>query len=262
MRWHWPWPVQRVVLAANAGRPVMTALAISVATLFSTLLGGLLALRLQRRLHLVTSFSAGAILGVAFFDLIPEALDLTAQTVAGGSVLSIVAAAFLACMVLDRSFAPADDASPPSRPAGWRGALGALILTLHSYLDGFAIGLAFTVSRAVGIAVSVAVLVHDFSDGINSVGVVLGNRGNERSARNWLIANAIAPVAGAGSTLFLNVGPHTLAALLALCAGFFIYLSAGDLVPESYRQRPTAATTLATILGAITLFLVTKLSGS
>ena len=47
---------------------------IAAATAVATMLGGLFALSLKRRIAMVLGFSAGAVLGVAFFDLLPEAL--------------------------------------------------------------------------------------------------------------------------------------------------------------------------------------------
>ena len=55
----------------------MTVLLIGLATFMSTLLGGLFALRYRDKLHLILGFSAGAVMGVAFFDLLPEAFSLT-----------------------------------------------------------------------------------------------------------------------------------------------------------------------------------------
>ena len=52
----------------------MTPLVVGVAAFISTMLGGSLALRLRDRLHLILGFSAGAVIAVAFFDLMPEAL--------------------------------------------------------------------------------------------------------------------------------------------------------------------------------------------
>ncbi len=49
---------------------------IALATAAATLLGGLFALRFRDKLHLILGFSAGALIGVAFFDLLPEAINL------------------------------------------------------------------------------------------------------------------------------------------------------------------------------------------
>jgi zinc transporter ZupT len=236
------------------------AVLLSVATFFMTLLGGLVALRLQDRLHLILGFSAGAIIGVAFFDLIPEAITLAASARAVPSVLALVAIGFVGYMILDRTIAPHGHKGARTEKMWKRGALGATSLAVHSFLDGFAIGLAFKVSSAVGAVVAAAVLAHDFSDGINTVGVVLGKKGGSRSALGWLLIDAVAPVIGAASTLVLDLRQDLLGFGLALFAGFFIYISASDLLPESYHDHPTGLTTAMTILGIATVYVAVRLA--
>jgi len=76
---------------------------IGIATFFSTLLGGLFALRLKDRLHLVLGFSAGAIIGVAFFDLMPEAFEIGTKVHSPSFITTIIAVGFLVYLVLDRA---------------------------------------------------------------------------------------------------------------------------------------------------------------
>jgi zinc transporter ZupT len=170
------------------------AIALSLATFISTLLGGLFALHCRDRLHLILGFSAGALIGVAFFDLVPESLEI-ASTAGGEAVASLMAVGFAGYMLLDRTVAPRGDKSPRSEKMWQRGAIGTASLAAHSFLDGFAIGLGFKVSARVGAIVAAAVLVHDFSDGINTVSVILRNDGDNRSAFRWLLIDAVAPVA-------------------------------------------------------------------
>ena len=222
------------------------AIALSAATFLMTLLGGLLALYLKDRLHLILGFSAGAVIGVAFFDLIPEASELLEKSGSTGTALAMVAIGFVAYMILDRTVAPHGHKGERTERLWQRGALGAASLSVHSFLDGFAIGLAFQVSAAVGIVVAAAVLAHDFSDGINTVGIVLGRTGRagSRAAFGWLVDrcrwrrwSARPPTLAAG---FPRGGARPM--LLALFAGFFVYISASDLLPESYHDHPTGWT--------------------
>jgi zinc transporter ZupT len=236
------------------------AIALSIAAFFMTLLGGLLALRLQDRLHLILGFSAGAVIGVALFDLIPEAITLTAATHSVGTPLAAVAIGFVGYMILDRTVAPHGREGTHAEHLWRRGAVGAGSLAVHSYLDGFAIGLGFQASASVGAVVAAAVLVHDFSDGINTVGIVLSKKGGNRSALGWLLVDASAPVLGALTTLAVNLPQDVLGLGLALFAGFFIYISAADLLPESYHDHPTGWTTAMTILGIITVYVVVRLA--
>ncbi|HSV24419.1 MAG TPA: ZIP family metal transporter [Xanthobacteraceae bacterium] len=229
------------------------AIALSLATFISTLLGGLFALYWRDRLHLIVGFSAGALLGVALFELIPESLEL-ASAVGRQAVAGVIAVGFAGYMLLDRTVAPHGDKGPRTKKLWHRGVLGAASLAAHSFLDGFAIGLGFKVSAAVGTIVAAAVLAHDFSDGINTISVILRNKGDNRSAFRWLLIDAAAPVAGAASTLVLPIQQDILGLILALFAGSFLYLSASDLLPESYHDHPTGGTTAMTVLGLLAVY--------
>jgi len=239
---------------------------IAGATFVSTLVGGLVALKLKDQLHLILGFSAGAVLGVAFFDLLPESLDLGGRYHGHAAMTAFVALGFFTYLILDRlvflhaQHAHAVNGSEHETRHVRRGMLGAGSLSIHSFLDGVAIGLAFQVSTPIGIVVAVAVLVHDFSDGINTVGFILKNKGNEKDAFRWLIVDAVAPVAGAGSTLLFHLPEATLSVVLATFCGFFLYIGASDLIPESQHAHPKSLTTLMTILGAGALYAAIRLA--
>jgi zinc transporter ZupT len=228
--------------------------AIAGAAFISTFLGGLLALRLHDKLHLILGFSAGAVIGVAFFDLLPEAIEFGEKFHSPAAILSCTAVGFLSYLVLDRILMFHGDAAP-------RGPFAAGVLCVHSLLDGVAIGLAFQTSHEVGIIVAIAVLTHDFSDGINTMNIVLKNRGDRRHAFRWLLADALAPVLGIASTYFFTLPGEGFGAALALFAGFFLYIGASDLIPESYHAHPKFLTTAMTLAGAAVLYLAIVLIG-
>jgi zinc transporter ZupT len=227
---------------------------IAAATCFSTLCGGLLALKLHDKLHLILGFSAGAVIGVAFFDLLPEAITFGVAFHTPTAILSCTALGFLSYLVLDRILLFHGENVP-------RGRVAAGVLCVHSLLDGIAIGLAFQASHAVGIVVAIAVLTHDFSDGINTMNVVLKNRGSRAQALRWLTVDAIAPVIGVASTMFFTLSGASFGTALALFAGFFLYIGASDLIPESYHAHPKFLTTAMTLAGAAVLYLTIALIG-
>jgi ZIP family zinc transporter len=229
-------------------------LAIAAAAFLSTLCGGLLALRLRDKLHLILGFSAGAVIGVAFFDLLPEAIDFSAQRHDPATVLSFSALGFLFYLVMDRILLFHGEGAP-------RGGVAAGVLCLHSLLDGIAIGLAFQASHQIGIVVTIAVLTHDFSDGINTMNIVLRNGGDRRRAFRWLLVDALAPVAGVASTVFFALPGSAFGTALALFAGFFLYIGASDLIPESYHAHPKFLTTAMTLAGAAVLYAAIALIG-
>lgn len=217
-------------------------------------MGGLLALRLRDRLHLILGFSAGAVIGVAFFDLLPEAVNFGMKFHSSATILSCTALGFLFYLVLDRILLFHGDAAP-------RGLFAAAVLCLHSLLDGIAIGLAFQASHEVGIVVAIAVLTHDFSDGINTMNIVLKSQSSRSAALRWLLLDAAAPVIGVASTYFFTLPGTAFGTVLASFAGFFLYIGASDLIPESYHAHPKFLTTVMTLAGAAVLYLAIALIG-
>lgn len=238
----------------------MTLTLIAAAAFASTMLGGWLALKLRDRMHLILGFSAGAVIAVAFFDLMPEALDL-GESYGSDVILGVVAAGFLLYLLLDRLLLLHGHSHDEAGHGASRGTVRAGSLSLHSFLDGIGIGLAFQVDVAVGLIVAAAVLAHDFSDGINTVSVITRHGGSYKKALRWLTVDALAPVLGILATLLFGVTDENLGLLLALFAGFFLYIGASDLIPESHHAHPTFWTTAATILGALVLFGAVRLAG-
>lgn len=239
----------------------MTIVLISCAAFFATFVGGLFALRFRDKLHLILGFSAGAVAGVALFDLLPEAIELSIKyhpSAGGPAALALfIAFGFFGYLILDRFIllhAHEEDGADSHR-----GFLGAFMLSAHSFLDGVAIGVSFQASTAIGIVVTAAVLTHDFSDGINTVNFVLKNGGSWRRAFRWLFVDAAAPVAGAASTLLFSIPESSLWLILSFFTGTFLYLSASDLIPESHHRHPRALTTIMTLLGALVLYTVVRL---
>jgi ZIP family zinc transporter len=214
----------------------------------ATLAGGALALRLTHSLHLVLGFSAGAVLGVALFDLAPEAVDLSQ---APSLAFAFMAIGFLAYLAADRAMAGL---------GGGRGHLGAGSLTLHSLMDGLAIGLSFQVSASAAAVVTLAVLAHDIFDGVNTVTVSLAGETGRPWARRWLAADAAAPLVGVLLSRLISIPRAELGLALAAFAGFFLCIGASELVPASHQRHPKAWTTLATVLGAGTIWLVVRLA--
>jgi zinc transporter ZupT len=223
-----------------------------VATGLATLLGGFAALRFRRHIPYVLGLSAGAVIGVALFDLAPEALALTRGAGSPALTLGVTGAGFWGYMMLERGLSAASE--------GRKGHLGPASLTLHSLLDGLGVGLAFQAGPSIGLVVAVAVLAHDLADGVNTVTLSLSGGGGPARARAWLAADALAPLAGIGATRLFVAPADLLGFAMALFAGFFLYIGATELTPASHKALPRLWTSLATVIGMGAIWAAVRLA--
>lgn len=221
----------------------------------ATLAGGMLALRLRHRIGLVLGLTAGVVIGVALFDLIPEALGLATGRWSARGLMAFTALGLAGYMLLDRMLAKI----PHLAAANWRGDLGPAMLCLHSLIDGLGIGVAFQIDTAAGWMIALAVLTHDLADGVNTVSLSLAAR-SEAAARRWLILNGIAPMLGVVIGMGLTIPSTMLAPLMALFAGIFLYIGACELVPRSQSLDPRLKTGLATVAGILLMLTVTQIA--
>jgi len=234
-------------------------------TFASTLLGGTVALRSKGRLRFFFAFSAGTLLAIAFLDLLPEALDAAAGDAAlRNGVLYMVLASFVLFHFVERYVLvhhhPAGDGD--HGPGHAHGGLGATGLVIHSALDGVAIGAAFQASAQIGAVVALAVIAHDFADGVNTVTLTRRVSGDHQRAWGFLVADAAAPVVGAATTLVLRVPLAWLAMALAFFVGHFLYIGASDLIPEMHRGRKSWPAFGVHLAGILAILLLTRLLAS
>jgi zinc transporter ZupT len=236
---------------------------LGLAAFLSTMSGGLVAARLSHaRLGALTAFAAGVLIAVPLFDLLPEALKLAAQPgLRPESILQVTALGFIFLYVLERYFSVhrvcEDGVCRNVRhPKG--GLLGAMELSAHSFVDGFAIGLGFHVAPSVGLVVALAVISHDFADGINTVTVMLKSGNPLKSSLRMLLLDAAAPLLGVAASLFITLPEKALAFLLSLFAGGFLYLGASDLLPEAHEQNPPLVSVVSSLAGFLLIFGLTR----
>jgi len=219
--------------------PVLVAFGAFVATL----VGGLAALRFRDQQHLILGLSAGLMLGVVGFDLVPEALSQQPGELFGvPSVMLAAVLGFLTLHIIERSLAihrwhegeQGEYAGHVHAPG--LGIFAASALVVHSLLDGLAIGAGFQVGSTVGAVVAVAVLSHDFADGFNTY-TITSLYGNDRQrALTLLVADALAPVTGAAITLLVTIPQEILGLYLRFLAGVLLYLATSDILPVDVRN--------------------------
>ena len=238
----------------------MIILAVAATTFLSTMLGGLLALRASARVGTIIALGAGVRVGAAFFDLGPEAAKEMGSV---ESALVFAALGFLAFYLLERLtlIHVGHEAGMPVDRHEHVGTLGAGGMSVHSFLDGLAIGAAFHAGTELGLIIALVVVLHDFSDGIGTVSVLLANEARRAVAFRWLLVDATAPVVGALAGFAVVLEGPALGALLGLFMGFFLYVAGAELLPEAHRKERGWSVLAATLVGAVFIYGATRAVG-
>ena len=240
----------------------MLVITLAATTVFATFAGGMLALRAKDRFHLVLGLSAGLLLGLVGFDLLPEIFEMNQNNVADVRTVSIaLILGFLSLHFIEQfvgSHEPADSDYGHDHTHAFEiaGTLGALAMAGHIFLDGVALALAFKVSDALGIAVFIAMLVHAFSDGLNTVALLIKTDQWKKRGKYLLVVDAIARVGGAAIGSSLTISDSNLAIYLAVFSGIVIYLATSHILPEAHSKHPSKVTMLATLSGVVIMWAV------
>jgi ZIP family zinc transporter len=236
------------------------AIGLAALTAIATTAGGYLAIRAKDRLHLVLGLSAGLLLGLVAFDLLPEVFELGTQEIFHAPAVSVaLIAGFLLLHFYEQIFgshepAESDYGHDHTHSASSVGILGAIAMGGHVFLDGLALGVAFKVSSDLGVAVFIALLVHAFSDGLNTVSFLIKS-GKWSKKGVWLLAvDALARVSGAALGTSLALGDNVIAIYLAAFAGIVIYLATSHILPEAHSRHKSRYTFLATIGGVLIMW--------
>ena len=238
----------------------LTVFLVSASAFLSAALGGFLALRAIGHVGLIIAAGAGIRIGAAYFDLIPESVEHL-----GGSLdvaMLCTAFGFLAFYAIEKLTAlhvghetatELEHGDSAHRHVGFLGSMG---MSLHSFLDGVALAAGLAIGGGLGLVIAVVVVMHRFSDGIGIVSLLLASRTPRNEIYRWVGLVALAPVLGVIVGLLLPIPDMVLGGMLAVFAGFFLYIGAAELLPEAHRSdrsRWVVAATLAGV-GAIYAF--------
>ena len=230
-------------------------------TFVSTFLGGLVGLRFKNKLNLILGFTAGVILGVIAFDVFPEIMNMTSRLgIDPTKPMIALVCGFLVFHIAEKFLlvhhSHEEQYGPHTHPTV--GKFQALALAGHSFLDGVAIGLGFQVSGVVGILIAIAVISHDFADGLNTVSLMMRHKNSNKQALRFLFVDSLAPVLGGLSTLFFTLSEKSLLIYLGFFAGFLLYIGVSDILPEAHSKNSSMKTVLMTIAGVVFIFIITR----
>lgn len=209
-------------------------------------------------------FGAGALLAAAFLSILPEAVE-------GSDIHTVTAFAlggFLLFFILERFlgwFHHHESHHHKDVHGAKNSTHQSLVIigdTLHNAIDGVAIGAAFLVNPAAGIGTAIAVAAHEIPQEIGDFGILLGKGMKPRRVVLVNLLSALATVITAVTTYSLGIAADINAApLLAVAAGFFIYIAASDIIPDIHEKPRHEANMQAVMLlvGVLALALVTIL---
>lgn len=195
--------------------------------------------RLNRTILFLVSFAVGGLFGDAFIHLLPEAFEDLGLNL-GTSLLVI--SGILAFFILEKfvrwhhCHVPIAEHRP--HPVVLMNLVGDGV---HNFIDGMLIAATYSVSIPLGVATTVAVLLHELPQEIGDFGILVHGG---ISATRALVYNFItALTAFAGAIVVLAVGPHIQgfsAVLVPITAGGFIYIAGSDLIPELHTCEPAS----------------------
>lgn len=213
-------------------------LAIIVGSSVSLLGGSLLFTTKKRReqaILIAMPFGAGALLAAAFFDLLPEAFELGDPR----QLLLWTLTGFMAFFLLERTAGwfhhhHEHDGNAKAVSQRWLIVVGDL---MHNAIDGVAIGAAFLANPALGFITTVAVSAHEVPKELGTFALLLSRGWRDRTVLLANVATAIATIVFAVLVYVLGSSQHLpVDILLAMTAGFFLYVAASDIIPDIHEQ--------------------------
>ena len=240
----------------------MLVIGLAALTVIATFMGGLMALRAKDRFHLVLGLSAGLLLGLVGFDLLPEIFEMNSSELGGVKTISIALISgflflhFLEQFVGSHEPAESDYGHDHKHAVEIAGVVGAVAMAGHIFLDGVALALAFKVSTELGIAVFIAMIVHAFSDGLNTVALLIKTNQWREKGKYLLGLDAVARIGGAALGSSLTISDGNLAIYLAAFSGIVIYLATSHILPEAHSKHPSKVTMVATLTGVLIMWLL------
>lgn len=206
----------------------------------------------ERASRIAAPFAAGALLGTAFLELLPEAAHEGGESIFRWVLVGMILFFLLERFVLEFHHQHTHSHAPEEAPEMRDAAVPLIVLgdTVHNFIDGVIIAGTFLVSIPLGIVTTLAVAAHEIPQEIGDFGLLLHRGVSKKRVLLYNLLSGLATVVAALMTYFIGVRIiPVLPVFLALTAGFFIYIAASDLIPEIHRKKAKDATgTLDTAL--------------
>ena len=209
--------------------------------------------------QMLVSYAIGALLGAAFLNALPEALELSRNpaqmtaTVLFGILLFFILEKLVLwrhchveeCEVHDPLHgAPIIAAAAANNHDNGRS--GMMIMlgdTFHNFVDGILIAAAFMADIQLGIVTSIAIIAHEIPQEAGDFLILLNSGYTRRQALIFNLLSSVATLIGGMLTYFmLQDMNHLIPSLLGLAAASMIYVAMSDLIPGLHKRPEIGAT--------------------
>ncbi len=235
---------------------------LSVAIAFiMTLLGGAFGVKYRRNIIILMAFTAGVLIALSLFELIPEIFSLAQKTQASiNSALFTIASGFIFLYAVNQYlFKPQKTNGKDKKTLrSSSGLLATSEFCTHALLEGLTIGLSFQFNFGLGIIAAVAVVSHDFCDGLVTITLMLSSGNSVKASLGLLVIDAAAPIAGAVATLFFVMPDNYLVFFFSFLTGGFIYLGTMHLLHKSFQDNPKWITIVTFVSGILLIFVLAR----
>ncbi|MBS3151175.1 ZIP family metal transporter [Candidatus Woesearchaeota archaeon] len=232
------------------GYTFISVLIVSLISLVGVLTLSLKSATLKKCLIYLVSFSAGALLGDVFIHLLPKIVEKSGFGL-GISVyiLSGILFSFIVEKIINWRHCHHPTSKEHPHPFAIMNLIGDL---LHNFLDGLIIGASYLASIPVGVATTIAVVLHEIPQEIGDFGILLHGGFSKSRALFLNFITALSAIFGAFVSLILVARVETsLMFLVPFAAGNFIYIAGADLIPELHKYQFTTKNSLLQLFAII-----------
>jgi zinc and cadmium transporter len=234
-----------------------SVLLVSLLSLIGILVIGMKPDQLKKILLPLISLAVGGLLGDAFLHLIPESFETSKNADHTGALILLGLFLFLLLEKSMHYYHHHDHDHGEVHPFGY---LSLMASGLHNFIDGLLIGASYMASIPIGIATTLAVVLHEIPHELGDFSILIHAGFKPKKALLMNLASALLSIGGAILALSLSTPPEALTrVVLPITAGGFIYIAGSDLIPELHKESKRSAIVvqiLAMAAGIGLMFLV------
>lgn len=210
-----------------------------------------------QRVGMFISYAIGALLGAAFLEILPHALEhgephRMAATVLFGILLFFVLEKLVLWRHCHHDHCEAHEAHAPSHDHGRSGMLILVGDTFHNFVDGILIAAAFVENTELGIVTALAIIAHEIPQELGDYLILLHSGYSRVRALAFNLLSSLATLVGAMLAYFaLSELQEWVPTLLGLAAASMIYVAVADLIPSLHKRTELKATIQQVVLIAL-----------